>query len=266
MGYELRRQLREALGPDITGLQRAIALEIADDANDETRCSYVTLETLARWTAAKDERVVRESLRKLGLAGWEFRVPIGKGKDGRVLYAVPGQRTVFKVPPFPVGEEPITVGPSEDKGQPRLSQGPTVVVSETTTVASEATTVGPFSSITSASSSISSPEPTPATAADPFDDFWAAYPKRVGKGTARRAWTAALKRGADPSAIVTAATKHADAWSRAGTERQWIPYPATWLNGERYDDDQLPTSPLPPTGTTGHQQPTHQTYADRGIF
>jgi len=31
MGYELRRQLREVLGPDITGLQRAVALEIADD-------------------------------------------------------------------------------------------------------------------------------------------------------------------------------------------------------------------------------------------
>ncbi|MFF2768835.1 MULTISPECIES: hypothetical protein [Streptomyces] len=32
MSSELRRQLREALGPDIKGLQRAVALEIADDA------------------------------------------------------------------------------------------------------------------------------------------------------------------------------------------------------------------------------------------
>ncbi|MFD0404989.1 hypothetical protein [Kitasatospora sp. NPDC127116] len=96
---------------------------------------------------------------------------------------------------------------------------------------------------------------------EPFDTFWAAYPKRVGKGTARKAWAAALKRGADPQAIITAATRHAAAWTAAGTDRQWIPYPSSWLNGERYDDDQLPVArPATP------QQPQQQTYADRGIF
>jgi hypothetical protein len=120
MGYELRRQLREALGPDITGLQRAVALEIADDANEQTRRSSVPLEKLALWTGAKDTSVVRNALKRLASSGWEFRVPIGKGKDGRILYAVPGTRMTFCVPAFK-GVAPAP--PSTDKGEQGLPQG-----------------------------------------------------------------------------------------------------------------------------------------------
>lgn len=100
MGYQLRRGLREVLGPDVTGLQRAVALEIADDAREDTRVSMAPLEDLARWAGAKDEAVVRNALKRLAAAGWEFRTPIGKGKDGRILYAVPGRRMTFRVPEF----------------------------------------------------------------------------------------------------------------------------------------------------------------------
>lgn len=118
MGYELRRQLREALGPGITGLQRAVALEIADDANTATRRSWASLEDLARWTGAKDATVVRNALKRLAAAGWEFRVPIGKGKDGRVLYAVPGTRMNFRVPDFE------GVAPATPKGERELPLRP----------------------------------------------------------------------------------------------------------------------------------------------
>ncbi|MDF2710609.1 MAG: hypothetical protein K0R62_6261 [Nonomuraea muscovyensis] len=120
MGYELRRHLREALGPDITGLQRAVALEIADDANERTRRSSVPLEKLVLWTGAKDTSVVRNALKRLAANGWEFRLPIGKGKDGRVLYAVPGTRMTFQVPSF-VGVAVAT--PTEDKGEQGLPHG-----------------------------------------------------------------------------------------------------------------------------------------------
>ncbi|MEV5347138.1 hypothetical protein [Streptomyces achromogenes] len=120
MGYKLRRQLREALGPDITGLQRAVALEIADDAHEQTRRSAVPLEKLVAWTGAKDASVVRNALKRLAASGWEFRVPIGKGKDGRTLYAVPGQRMTFLVPHF----EGVAIATSyEDKGEQELPHG-----------------------------------------------------------------------------------------------------------------------------------------------
>lgn len=105
MGYELRREIREALGPNVTGLQRAVALEIADDARHDAdgRRSRASLKDLARWTGAKDTAVVRNALKRLAEAGWEFRVPIGKGKDGRVLYATPGHAMEFRVPFPPEG-------------------------------------------------------------------------------------------------------------------------------------------------------------------
>lgn len=127
MGYELRRQLREVLGPDITGLQRAVALEIADDANEATRRSLAPLEDLVRWTGAKDGSVVRNALKRLAASGWEFRVPIGKGKDGRVLYAVPGRRMTFVVPPF---EGVATATPYEGEGERGLTQGGVTAPSE----------------------------------------------------------------------------------------------------------------------------------------
>lgn len=127
MGYRLRRALREALGPDISGLPRAVALEIADDAHETTRVSRASLEQLARWTAAKNTGVVRDALKRLSAAGWEFREPIGKGADGRLLYAVPGRALMFRVPEFdsqgrattrPKGESPHALG--DGKGESGL--------------------------------------------------------------------------------------------------------------------------------------------------
>lgn len=152
MSSELRRQLREALGPEIKGLQRAVALEIADDARYDDgwrfdaargRRSKVRLADLVRWTGAKDELSVREMLRRLAVAGWEFRLPIGTGRDGRPLYAVPGVAMQFRVPDF---EAPTTVGPCDPEGPttvgPLASEGPTVVGEGPTTVGEGPTVVG----------------------------------------------------------------------------------------------------------------------------
>ncbi|WP_197085285.1 hypothetical protein [Saccharothrix sp. ST-888] len=93
-----------------------------------------------------------------------------------------------------------------------------------------------------------------------FDAFWAAYPRRVGKGTAKTAWAKAIKRGADPAHLTEAAQKHAAFWRTAGTDPKFIPHPTTWLNGERYDDEL--TTPQPPAPHQSQQQ----SYQDRGIF
>ncbi|WP_018506390.1 hypothetical protein [Parafrankia discariae] len=163
MGYQLRRQLRCALPPTITGLQRAVALEIADSARDETRESWVGLDDLARWTAARDTKTVRVILGRLAAAGWEFRVPIGTGKDGRPLYAVPGRRLTFRVPPFPLAlEEPTTVTPAPGKEaampDPCPPRGETVVMAEETVVDTVATRVSPCSSSRQVSPHLSLPD------------------------------------------------------------------------------------------------------------
>jgi hypothetical protein len=170
MGYELRRQLREALGSDITGLQRAVALEIADDANERTRLSVASLEDLVRWTGAKDASVVRNALKRLAAAGWEFRIPIGRGKDGRTLFAVPGTRMTFRVPPFPgaaaaspKGEQGLPLGRAG--ATPSASQGGAGAHSEGATAHSEGAVAPPYSSDSSDSKELASqPEPSAAVA------------------------------------------------------------------------------------------------------
>ena len=73
-----------------------------------------------------------------------------------------------------------------------------------------------------------------------FDAFWALYPRRVAKADARRAW--AKMKPSQQEAAAAALPEHVKYWGAVGTELQYIPYPASWLNGERYEDElQMPT-------------------------
>lgn len=164
VGYKIRRQLRDALGPKVKGLQRLVALEIADNVNDDTRTGWATLADLARWTGAGNPDTVRDMLTRLANAGWEFRVPIGKGKDGRLVYAARGHSLTFRVPEFDAPapsehdlqeEGPTAVGPSSTKGLPPSPKGPTGVAIGPTAVAVGPTTVGPLSSAPQGTSPLS---------------------------------------------------------------------------------------------------------------
>jgi hypothetical protein len=68
---------------------------------------------------------------------------------------------------------------------------------------------------------------------EPFDAFWAAYPKRKDKGHARTAWAKAVRK-ADPETITAAAARFATDPNLP--EPQFVPLAATWLNGERWED------------------------------
>lgn len=67
-----------------------------------------------------------------------------------------------------------------------------------------------------------------------FEYFWTVYPKRVGKGAARLAFSKAIVK-TDVETIQKAAERYRD--SRAGKDRQYTLNPATWLNQERWDDE-----------------------------
>lgn len=74
-----------------------------------------------------------------------------------------------------------------------------------------------------------------------FDTFWAAYPRKVGKGAARKAF-AKLPAAVFPLLVpAVEAQKQCAQWRKNGGE--YIPNPATWLNQERWEDK------LPDTGT-----------------
>lgn len=68
----------------------------------------------------------------------------------------------------------------------------------------------------------------------PFDEFWAVYPKKVGKGEARKAFQKVKVPVAALIAAVEQQKKSAQ-WQR--DNGQYIPYPATWLNQGRWEDE-----------------------------
>jgi hypothetical protein len=69
-----------------------------------------------------------------------------------------------------------------------------------------------------------------------FLAFWQAYPRRIGKGDARTAFRKASA-NADQNTIVQAAMAYARFVAEQKIEQKYIPHPATWLNGERWEDD-----------------------------
>lgn len=70
-----------------------------------------------------------------------------------------------------------------------------------------------------------------------FDEFWALYPKKVGKGAARKTW-AKIKPDAELHQKILAAVQEAigsEQWKKE--HGQFIPNPATWLNQSRWEDE-----------------------------
>lgn len=70
-----------------------------------------------------------------------------------------------------------------------------------------------------------------------FESFWSAYPKRVGKGNAERAWEKLSPNAELTERILFAIErgKQSDQWKESGG--RYIPYPATWLNQKRWEDE-----------------------------
>lgn len=87
--------------------------------------------------------------------------------------------------------------------------------------------------------------PAPEPAQDSFDAFWQAYPRRVAKKAARTAWARLRPTPATLAKILAALDwqRHQPAWEKDGGS--FIPYPATWLNQERWEDEPFDATPEP---------------------
>ena len=96
---------------------------------------------------------------------------------------------------------------------------------------------------------------------DSFETFWRAYPRKVGKPAARKAWGKAVKAAAKQrpdyavASIVDAAIRY-----REDPNRQdiYTPYPQKWLNEERWNDPALPSR-----FTNGHKPAFADVIVDR---
>ena len=106
-----------------------------------------------------------------------------------------------------------------------------------------------------------------ALRADRFEQFWAAYPRHTGKKAAQQAF----KRLDPDEDLLQSMLKAIAAWSKS---QQWtkdggqfIPHPATWLNGRRWEDELPPAQQA--AGKAGKavnaQQYTQRQYTEKEL-
>ena len=67
-----------------------------------------------------------------------------------------------------------------------------------------------------------------------FDQLWEMYPRKVGKGQARKAYVAASKK-IDFFDLLPKLEAYVSTLD--GKDKQYMPHLATWLNGERWADE-----------------------------
>lgn len=72
---------------------------------------------------------------------------------------------------------------------------------------------------------------------DYFEKFWKEYPRKVGKGAARKSFLKLKPNNELLNKMLTALAKQkrTEQWTR--DNGKYIPHPATWLNQERWDDE-----------------------------
>jgi len=71
---------------------------------------------------------------------------------------------------------------------------------------------------------------------DHFASFWKAYPRRVGKKAALKAWER-LHNGKGKTPSLEMILHAIDRQRRGWSDPKYIPHPATWLNGRRWEDE-----------------------------
>jgi len=207
------------------GTELVLLLALADAADPESRQCWPSVGRLATQTR-RSERQVQAMLRRLEVAGFI-------GSQPRA-----GSSTMFTIQPVdywpeaPVdppqgGEEDFT--PEEScRGEASFTGGGEADCTPGVKPAAPRTVREPSEGTV-----------TSRAAGDYsmlFLHFWAAYPRKVGKGAAWKAWRqqrcGALE--VDFVAVIEAAKKSVD-WQRENG--RFIPHPATWLNRRGWEDE-----------------------------
>ena len=70
-----------------------------------------------------------------------------------------------------------------------------------------------------------------------FEEFWKLYPKKIKKKDSKRIFLKVCKNIETYELIIKGLNEHlnSDSWNK--DNGKYIPYPSTWLNGERWNDE-----------------------------
>ena len=72
-----------------------------------------------------------------------------------------------------------------------------------------------------------------------FDEWYKDYPRKTGKGAARKAFLKARRNGVEVSTLKEGLDRSKRSWAVENRPKDKLPYPATWLNAESWDDEEI---------------------------
>lgn len=124
MGHDLYRMLRASILPELAPGEQAVALVLADICMDETGKPPQNMDASKR--VCEDLGISRGTLgnilARLAAKGLELRVPIGKDKHGRSVYAAKGHSVDYRFPLLsprdakgPLSDGPLASGPVDNR-------------------------------------------------------------------------------------------------------------------------------------------------------
>ncbi len=109
-------------GSDLAPTERFVLVAIAEQANAKTRQAWQESGNggRRRWNLAEAVGLsptgLRDVLQRLAKRGLEVRVPLSKDSKGRVVYAVHGRQTTYRLPGFPRRDGDAWPSPYGDGG------------------------------------------------------------------------------------------------------------------------------------------------------
>ena len=93
---------------------------------------------------------------------------------------------------------------------------------------------------------IAVPKNSTAGSTEGFKRFYTAYPRKVGRRSAEMAFKRAIERGGDIETIISRTEAYAE--MALDIDMKFIPHPSTWLNQDRFEDEEITKKSEAPTG------------------
>lgn len=237
-GYVTHSPAGEQLKASSLSTLKALALCTGERSN----ACYPSMRTLQEMTGhtAKTIRAALDTLEKVGFITRTHRA----GTSNVYALQIDAMRSTHRRrrwnttteagdPYTTTGDAVTTVEELEDSGR---TTAPVEALVEPVETETPAPAPAPVKEKTKSS--------TPARVESDFLEFYAAYPRHVGKEAARRAFEKAVKAGTPAPEIVEGARRYAAATAAAGTETRYVAHPATWLNAGRWSDDMQDAAPV----------------------
>lgn len=201
-------------------LRKLVLIKLADNASDQGEC-WPSYQHIADQCEI-DRSTVRKHIKQLASDGL-LRIENREGPKGN-------STNLYFLTLSGVGRNSTPVGPESTGVGPQPTGG-----------------VGPESTRTSHSSEPVN-EPKPTGKSEPlngFAQFWKLYPKKKGRKDAAKAWAKLNPDETLRTAMITSLAKQCVSldWTKEGG--RYIPNGATWINGERWEDELQPAAASP---------------------